>query len=286
MRIAVTGSKGQLGAALVEQGRALGHEIIALDRASCNLEVPTEIGRVFRGASPELIFHCAAMTGVDDCEREREKAWLVNALATRAVAQVAQRHAPMVTVSTDYVFDGENPEGYDELSPVNPQSVYGLSKRAGEEAVLAAAPENLVIRTSWVFAPRGQNFFRAILRRAEQGEPLRVVKDQIGRPTYAPQLAAAMLQLASRESWDGIGGLLHWTNGGEAVSWHALACAAVDAAGFKVPVSAISSAEWKAPAPRPACSILRSLSREAFGLPPPPDWKIGLAEYIAQEGWK
>jgi len=277
-KIAVTGSNGQLGTPLCAQLEARGYEVLRLDRARAELRNPASVVAAIVAGAPEIVMHCGAMTNVDGCETDRAGAFQVNAGGSRAVAIGAERvGARIIAVSTDYVFAGDDLAGYDELSPTGPRSVYGASKLAGESPVLAARPDNIVARVSWLFGPDGGNFVRSILARAGAGHPLRVVDDQRGIPTYAPDLAGFLIDLIELPC----GGLLHLSSGVEELSWHGFAEAAVELAGLGTEIAPMSSAELDRPAPRPSCSTLRSLVLPSLGLKPMRSWREGLGEYIA-----
>lgn len=194
MKILLTGANGQLGSELARRLPALG-ELTAADRAALDLAKVEAIRRALREAKPQLVVNCAAYTAVDRAESEPTLAHAVNAVAPAVLAEEARRlGALLVHYSTDYVFDGEKGAPYVEEDPCNPLNVYGRTKLAGEEAVRGSGCRHLVLRASWVYAPRGRNFVRAILRKARAGEPLRVVDDQTGVPTSAAFLAEATMR--------------------------------------------------------------------------------------------
>ncbi len=206
--------------------------------------------------------NAAAYTAVDRAEAERDLAFAVNADAPGAIARACEAiGARLLTVSTDYVFDGSKTGPYLEDDPVSPANAYGASKAAGEALVAAAGGRHVIVRTSWVFAPYGTNFARTMLRLGAERRELRVVDDQRGRPTYAPDLAAALIAVAARAAVaDRPGGIVHAANAGE-TSWHGFARAVFDGArarGAPVPerLHAIPTSEYPTPARRPANSTL------------------------------
>ena len=195
---------------------------------------------------PELVLHCAAWTDVDGAESDPEGAWRANEYGSRHVARAARAAgAALVGFSTDYVFAGDDPEGYDERSPVAPRSVYGASKLAGERALLAEHPEAYVVRTAWIYSPRGRNFLLTMLRLGAERDELRVVDDQVGCPTAALHLAQATLELVARCA----PGTYHLAGGGS-TSWHGFAAAIMQEAGLSARVEPITSSELQRPAPQ------------------------------------
>ena len=216
----------------------------------------------------DVVVHAAAMTVVDGCEREPDAAFAVNAAGT---ANVTASGARVILLSTDYVFDGGAERAYREDDPTRPLSVYGQSKLAAERFVLARTG-NLVVRTSWVYGA-GRNFIRSILAAERAGKRLRVVDDQRGRPTWAGDLAAALVHLIDQ----GAAGIVHVTGDGEPCTWADLAEVVVDH-----PVERISSAEFGAPAPRPKSSVLDLGLARALGVPLA-DWRESVRRYLEEE---
>ncbi len=255
----MTGADGQVGRAL----RAHLPGAVFLTRGDLDVTDQRMVRHLLGGV--DLVVHCAAMTDVDGCEREPERAMVVNAWGAAYVATAADR---VIQLSTDYVFDGRKDGAYMEDDPPNPQSAYGRSKLEGERAVLEAGP-NLVVRTSWVFGD-GRNFLRSILAAERAGRPLRVVADQRGRPTYAGDLALALAHLAGGED----AGILHVAGDGEPCSWAELAELAVGH-----PVEHVTTEQWGAPAPRPANSVL-ALERARERGVPLGDWRASVRSYV------
>jgi len=275
-RILVTGAGGQVGSEVA--AKLPHHDVIALDRPSCDLTDRDMVEQAVAAAAPAAVINCAAWTDVDGCEADPERAVLVNALGVRHLAAACARvGAHLVHVSTDYVFPGDKDGPYDEWDEPGPRSVYGRSKLGGEGEVARHAGSWTIARTSWVFGRRGRNFIDTILGRARDGAPLRVVDDQRGCPTYAPDLAGALARLAV----DRRAGIYHVTNHG-ACTWHDLAVAAVELAGLDpAVVGTISTAELARPARRPANSVLSGAAWAAAGLPPLRPWREALAEKLS-----
>jgi dTDP-4-dehydrorhamnose reductase len=277
LRILVTGAGGQVGS---EVGAHLPHhDVVALDRAACDLADRDSVEQALSSVAPVAVVNCAAWTDVDGCEADPERAVLVNALGVRHLAVACARlGAHLVHVSTDYVFPGDKAGPYDEWDEPGPRSVYGRSKLGGEREMARHAGSWAIARTSWVFGRRGRNFIDTIVGRARDGAPLKVVDDQRGCPTYAPDLAGALARLAVERRQ----GLFHVTNHG-ACTWHELACAAVELAGLDpAVVGTTTTAELGRPAPRPANSVLSGAAWAAAGLTPLRPWREALAEKLAE----
>jgi len=280
MRIFVLGAEGQVARSLREAAAADPTLALACAaRPDVDLARPETIGPALEAFRPDLVVNPAAYTAVDKAESEAELAFAINRDGAAAVAAAAARvGAPIIHLSTDYVFDGAKDGLYVETDPVAPQGVYGRSKLEGEQAVAGANPRHLILRTAWVYAPFGANFVRTMLRLSGERDRLRVVDDQIGCPTYAPDIADAVLAIARRlaaTGWrDEYGGVTH-VAGPDAVSWcgfaRAVAAGAAARGGREVPVDAITTADYPTPARRPANSRL-SIARlaEVFDVRPPP----------------
>jgi len=258
LRILLTGRNGQVGGELNKTLAPLG-ELTALGRAELDLRDAAGVRDAVRAAKPEVIVNAAAYTAVDRAEAEREAAFAVNATAPGVLAEEAKRAgALLVHYSTDYVFDGEKPAPYVEEDTPNPLNVYGASKLAGERAIAASGCRYLILRTSWVYGPRGSNFFLTMLRLAREKPELRVVDDQVGAPTSSLEIARATAQLLRRDAQ----GLYHMSAAGE-TSWCRFARAILKQAGMTTPVVAIRTEDYPAPARRPRnsrldCSRLRA----------------------------
>lgn len=265
MKILLTGRDGQAGRELARALPALG-EVVATDRAALDLADLDAIRRVTREVRPDVIVNAAAYTAVDKAESEPGLAMRVNAEAPGVLAEEAKRlDALLVHFSTDYVFDGGKPTPYAETDPANPLNSYGRSKLAGEQAILAAGCRRLILRTSWVYAPRGRNFFLTIARKAEAGERLRVVDDQVGVPTSAAFLARATV--AALQENRGQTTVYHVVPDGE-TSWCGFARAIVARVAPGCEVAAIRSSEYPQAARRPARAVLDNrLARAEIGLP-------------------
>ncbi|NNL84118.1 MAG: dTDP-4-dehydrorhamnose reductase [Myxococcales bacterium] len=274
MRAIVTGAKGQLGRALAEILGERGHEVLPLSR-SVDIADPSRLS-VAVGDGFDVLFNAAAATDVDRCEREPEWAFRVNAEGPGFLGELCrQAGAHLVHVSTDFVFSGRVSRPYREDDAPDPQSVYGQSKLLGEKRALDACPGAFVARTSWVFGVTGRNFLHAVLDRAARGEPVRAAADQVGSPTYAADLAEALVTSVER----GLSGLYHVANEG-AASRYALAQAALRAAdlGSHELIEAKLS-DFPAEATRPLRTALDCRAAAAEGLRLRP-WEEAVAAFV------
>ncbi|MFN9927514.1 MAG: dTDP-4-dehydrorhamnose reductase [Phenylobacterium sp.] len=288
LRILQFGTTGQLGVELVRQAAARGLDLTALSRAEADLADPAVCAARVVASRPEVVLIAAAYTAVDQAEAEAELAHQINAATPGAIAAAAaQVGAAVINISTDYVFDGAGGAPYAEDAETNPLNVYGASKLAGERAVAAANPRSLNVRTSWVVSPHGKNFVKTMLRVAAAGNPLKVVDDQLGRPTSAADLAGFLLNLApslaAAPAGDALFGTVHFANDGE-VSWRGFAQAIfAEALGDKAPdVAATTTAEYVTPAQRPlrATMDLTRLQQD-FGVRPR-DWRAALKDILVE----
>jgi len=265
MRLYVIGGQGQVARSLREA--AAGDNDIVFgyaQRPDVDLARPASIAQALAEFRPDIVINPAAYTAVDKAESEPDQAFALNRDGAALVAAAAAgQGAPVIHLSTDYVFDGTKDAPYVESDPVNPQSVYGRSKLAGELAVAAENPQHIVLRTAWVYAPFGTNFVRTMLRLAAERDSLRVVDDQIGCPTYAPDIAAAAIAIAKKViagGWQAkFAGVTHLA-GPDALTWYAFANDIVRGSalrgGRSVPISPILTSDYPTPAVRPANSRL------------------------------
>jgi dTDP-4-dehydrorhamnose reductase len=252
VKVLITGAAGMLAQALMPALERAGHAVVAPPEAECDVTDLEALVRIARAAQPDWVFHLAAFTRVDDCETQVDRAFLVNGLGSRnAALAAAEADAAVLALSTDYVFGGESSRPWREHDPAAPRSVYGASKWAGEEAVREVHPRHLVVRTAWLYGAGGPNFPDTIMARARSGQPLRVVDDQRGSPTWTEDLAPALVTLAERGEF----GTCHCTSEGDC-TWHEFASHLVVKAGLAVEVLRTDSASFGRPAPRPAYSVL------------------------------
>jgi len=284
--ILVTGGTGQVSSAL---GAAGGDAVRVVGRPAFDFDRPESIVTCFRAVAPSLVVNAAAYTAVDTAEDDVEAAYRANRDGPGALAQLcASAGVPLIHISTDYVFDGAKGAPYVETDATAPTGVYGASKLAGEQDVLAAGGRAIVLRTSWVYAPTGKNFVRTMLRVGAERDRLRVVADQRGCPTTAADLADAILAIAARlrDGWqDDFAGVFHAAGSGD-TTWHGLAVATFEEAsrfGARVPiVEAITTADYPTKAKRPADSRLDcGKLATVFGVRLPA-WRPSLARTIEQ----
>jgi dTDP-4-dehydrorhamnose reductase len=274
----VTGAGGQIGHELV--AAFSDHEVIPADHQSLDITDREAVLACVTATRPDAVVHAAAWTAVDACESDPERAYAVNAIGTRNVAEAARRvDAHLCAFSTDYVFDGDKPEPYTEWDCPNPRSVYGASKLAGEQE-LAGDPTATIVRVSWVCGFHGQNMVKTVLRLAAEHDTLSFVDDQRGHPTFAADVAGAVRRLVGERR----PGLFHVTNQG-VVSWFELARAVLEASGQDPErVRPISTAELDPPrpAPRPANSVLDNTALRLSGIPLLPHYRPSLDRLVAE----
>jgi len=282
VKILVTGASGQLGQAL-QQTVPQGAELTALGHAGLDIGEADAVASKVAELSPDLVVNAAAYTAVDKAESDEEAAYRINALAPGYLASAARANgARFVHVSTDFVFDGTRGIPYAPGDATAPLGVYGTSKRAGEEAVLAADPQALIVRTAWVYGATGGNFVRTMLRLMAERDEVRVVADQIGTPTYAGGLADAIWALSAA----GASGIHHWTDSG-AASWYDFALAiqeealAIGLLDRAVPVHPIPTSAYPTPARRPHYSVLdKSAATAIVGVAA--HWRVNLRSMLKE----
>lgn len=272
MKILITGAGGQLGCAL--QASLAKYELVALTRAELDVVNFDQVRQAISAHRPDVVINCAAYTSVDAAESDEAGACRLNAVAPRNLAiATCDLNIPLLHVSTDYVFDGEGNRPYHEFDRTNPQSVYGRSKLAGEQAVAAHNPRHYIARTAWLYhhqPAQGKNFPKTMLAQAHR-ESVRVVNDQHGSPTYAPHLAEAIAQLIETGAY----GVYHLAGSGQA-SWYELTRRLYELFEIKTSVEACTTAEFPRPAKRPAYSVLTTVQDPEIRLP---TWEDGLAEF-------
>jgi dTDP-4-dehydrorhamnose reductase len=278
VRFAITGAAGMLGQDLVAAGSVAGHEMVGLSRAELDITAAESVTRALNEARPEVVVNCAAWTNVDGAEGDEDGAAAVNGAGAGNVARAAAAcGAWTIHVSSDYVFDGAKRSPYLESDDVRPVSAYGRSKLSGERAVADGAPgQHTIVRSSWLFGAGGPCFPATILRLAGERDELNVVDDQVGCPTFTGHLARALLDIGTGDARPA--GVVHLAGGG-VCSWYAFAREVVARAGLSCEVKPCTTADMPRPATRPAYSVLRSERGEE--VPVLPDWRQGLAEYMA-----
>ncbi|WP_431279724.1 dTDP-4-dehydrorhamnose reductase [Leifsonia poae] len=272
-RYLITGASGMLGADL--QRALAGRDVTALGRADLDV---TDLDAVRAAvAGHDAVINAAAYTKVDDAETHEEQAYAVNATGPQNLAiAAAENGAKLVTISTDYVFDGAATSPYEENAPRDPINAYGRTKAAGEELALAAHPEGTyIVRTAWLYGAGGPNFAKTMVRLAGSHDTVGVVADQLGQPTWSGDLAVRIVALLDA---DAPAGIYHGTNSGEA-TWYEFAKAVFSEAGLNPDrVTPTDSAQFVRPAARPSYSVLGHTAWQAVGLPPMREWKEALAD--------
>lgn len=284
LKVALTGANGQLGYQLAKK-LADKVTLLALDRAALDIANNVQVEQTLLAFAPDVIINAAAYTAVDKAEQEPELAKAINETGPQNLAKVAAKlDAVLIHVSTDYVFDGQSDKPYVETDATNPQSIYGLTKLNGEHAVTKYCAKHLILRTAWVFAEHGNNFVKTMLRIAQSRPELGVVADQIGGPTYAGDIAEAIIGMVTQLSAENEQryGVYHYS-GVPYVSWHQFSNAIFQHAVTqkiidKEPhLNAIPTAKYPTPAKRPAFSMLNcSKIQREFGITPS-DWTAALS---------
>lgn len=289
MRIIIVGNKGQLGADLMQRAGHYGVDAKGADLPECDITQADSIQQAIADAGSTIgaVINAAAYTAVDRAESETQKAFAVNSDGAGLLARACnQNNIPLIHISTDYVFGGLKTSPYLPSDPINPLGIYGQSKAAGETAVRQHCQQHVIVRTSWLYGLYGENFVKTMLRLGKEREELRIIDDQVGSPTYAGDLADALIQAAvqimgGKSPW----GTYHYCNAG-ALTWYAFArkiftlARAHDQFAVKNIVS-ILTAHYPSPAPRPHFSVLDCTSfEETFELTRRP-WDTALKEMLA-----
>jgi len=278
MKLFITGADGQLGRCLQDVLSGTSHEVHSLNRVGLEITNPEAVFSKISEFKPDVVINAAAYTAVDKAESDRETAWSINAQAVEHIAEAVNAvGAKLLHVSTDYVFNGDADRPYRETDPVSPSGVYGASKLEGERAA-SIASQYAVVRTAWVFSEYGNNFVKTMLRLAKERDSLSIVDDQVGTPTYAGDLARALVRIAEQHLNNGI----YHFSGGAPCSWFEFAREIFEVNGkldskFVLPtINPISSDQFPTPAKRPAYSVLdggKLLERAGVG---GGDWQLAL----------
>ena len=278
MRVLVTGAGGQLGRDVAAVCEAAGDDVVAADHSALDVGDRDAVFQAVTALEPDAVLHVGAWTAVDACEGDPDRAYRVNSLGTRWIADASRRVGAYLSyVSTDYVFDGTKATPYVEWDETNPQSVYGRSKLGGEREVQAHAPGSSIVRTSWVCGEHGHNMVKTVLALADRPE-LAFVDDQRGCPTFTADLAVALRRLAASR----IGGTFHVTNQGD-VSWYEFVRDILELSGHdaaKVKPITTADLDPPRPAPRPANSVLDNAALRLSGLPLLPPYRESLAKLV------
>jgi len=278
--ILVTGANGQLGKELRQLEKSWPqYQLLFLSREDLPIHHFELVRRYFEAVHPDYLINCAAYTTVDKAESERDLAYQINAEAVGVLAAIChQQQCRLIHISTDYVFDGTATRPYREEDPCAPRSVYGASKWEGEKLAMQYDPDCIIVRTSWVYSSFGKNFVKTILRLLQERPSLSVVNDQVGSPTYAADLAEALLSIVSSKSWKS--GIYNYSNSGN-ISWFDFAVAIAKLQQSTVPIQGISTDQYPTAAHRPAYSVLdTSKINQTFHVPIK-DWRESLAHCLS-----
>lgn len=279
--ILVTGSNGQLGSELRDLGNSLpGYEFVFFDRASLPIQDSAASRKIIEHYRPSHLINAAAYTQVDKAESEIDQANLINGEAVGNLASLCgEFNSRFIHVSTDYVFNGNATNPIKEDDPVEPVNAYGYSKLLGEKLTLQNNPSSVIIRTSWVYSAYGKNFVKTMIRLMNEKESINVVKDQVGSPTYAADLAAAIIKIISNQKW--IPGIFHFSNRG-IISWFDFATEIRNQIGSSCKVNAIPTSHYPTPARRPMYSVLDTNKIEKTYGVAIKDWKDSLKICISK----
>lgn len=279
MKVLVTGAKGQLGYDVVNELTLRGHEAIGVDISEMDITSAAQTMNVIAEISPDAVIHCAAWTAVDAAEDNEDAVRRVNADGTRNVASACKAvGARMMYISTDYVFDGQGTEPWSaDCKTFAPLNVYGRTKLEGERAVADNIDNYFIVRIAWVFGAHGKNFVDTMLRLGQTHDTLRVVNDQIGTPTYTPDLARLLVDMTETDKY----GYYNATNEGGYISWYDFACEIFKQAGMKTKVIPVTTEEYGlSRAKRPFNSRLDKSKLAMNGFKPLPDWRNALERYL------
>lgn len=278
MKILITGYYGQLGKALQKELVGSSHDIFGFGSKELDIRSMENVKAKVLSLRPDVIINCAAHTKVDLCEEDMENAYAINAIGAQNLAMAAEEiGAKLVHISTDYVFDGESPLPRREDDMVNPQGIYGKSKRYGEELVQKFCSRYFVIRTAWLYGD-GNNFVRTMLKLAKTNDKLTVVGDQFGSPTYTKDLAQVILSLMETEYY----GVYHGTCQGEC-SWYDFACRIFEEMNLSVTVEKVTGEQFVRPAKRPKYSVLDNFMLRLRDLDSFRSWEEALKDYLRED---
>jgi len=281
LRILITGAKGLVGSALAQHCSAAGDDVFSYDHQSLDITDYATVDSVINSQRPDAVINCAAWTDVDGCETDPERASKTNALGPENLARAARRaNAVLVTISTDYVFDGEKDGFYTQRDQPRPISIYGHYKLEGERRAQDEHARTIIVRSGYIFGPSGKNFLSTVISRARRGDTLTAISDYWGTPTYGHDLAVRLRELAVLD----LPGIYHVVNSGEGASFETFTREALKLAGFDSAKLAVISGDMLArPAPRPRNSRLKCLLSPAIYLPPLPHWQDALARFVSTD---
>jgi len=279
MKILVTGARGMVARATTDYCRTIGDDVTALSREEMDIADLGSVRTTIKTARPDVVINCAAYTDVDGAEKEPENSFAANSNGPKNLAVAALEFGcGLVTISTDYVFDGGFDGFYTQRHQPNPNGAYATHKREGELAALAANARTIVVRSGWIYGEGGTNFLSVMPDLIRDGKNVTAIKDSYGTPTFAGDLAMRLRELAELD----MPGIYHVTNSGPGTSYFGFAEKLYELGGFDPSLlSPVSHMELQRPAPRPVSSRLACLISEKFGLAPMPDWKVALQRFLA-----
>ncbi len=275
MKILVTGAKGQLGIDVVNH-LSKSYEVIGLDKDDLDITNLESVLDCINEVNPDIIINCAAYTNVDGCEENQDLAYKINGIGARNLAIVSNKNdIKLLHISTDFVFDGETDGVYTEFDVTNPLSVYGKSKKAGEDFIKKMSSKYFIIRTAWLYGKNGNNFVKTMLRLAETNDTLKIVDDQVGTPTFTEDLVEVIAMVIKTEKY----GTYHVSNDGKC-SWYDFAKKIFEIANVDIKVLPITTEELARPAKRPKYSVMRNYMLELEFDYNIRSWEEGLKEYF------
>ena len=280
MRVLITGANGLVGRALAEHCASRGDEVLSFDHKALDIADRDAVEQVISERRPDAVINCAAWTDVDGCESDPQRAEDVNALGPENLARACHKSdAVLITISTDYVFDGQKEGFYTQRDQPRPISVYGRFKLDGERRAQNEHARTIVVRTGYIFGPGGKNYLSNVITRVAGGESLKAIRDYWGTPTYGRDLAARLRELAVID----LPGVYHVVSSGAGASFETFTLEALRLAGLgSERLEVIDGDSLGRPAPRPRNSKMKCLLSEAIGLAPLPPWQEGLAHFISQ----
>jgi dTDP-4-dehydrorhamnose reductase len=279
LKVLVTGASGMVGRAVVAHCESQGDEVSAFDRRALDIADYAKVTSVVATSKPDVVINCAAWTDVDGCESGRERALAANAQGPENLARASKEfRACLITISTDYVFDGTKGDFYTQRDDPNPQSIYALSKLEGERRAQLAHARTIVVRSGFIFGPGGRNFLSNVVDLARSGKQLKAINDAYGTPTYGLDLARQLRRLALLD----LPGIYHVVNEGAGASYEQIVWAMLEEANVEGDVVAVAMDSINRPAPRPRDSRLKCLLSQRLGLPDLPPWRLAVRDFVSR----
>ncbi|HXG82992.1 MAG TPA: dTDP-4-dehydrorhamnose reductase [Pyrinomonadaceae bacterium] len=279
MRILITGANGMVARATIDYCRSIGDEVVSFTRQELDISNGAQVFKTFEREKPEVVINCAAYTNVDGAETNRDLSYAANALGVENLALAAKKiDGAFVTISTDYVFDGEDAGFYTQRDTPNPRSVYGKSKLDGEIRARRAYARSIIVRSGWIYGAGGTNFLSVMHKLLGEGKQIKAIYDAFGTPTFAGDLAKRLRELAALD----MPCVFHVTNAGDGASYEGFARKVCEIKGFDARLlERVSDDTLKRPAPRPKSSRLACLFSQKFGLSPLPHWEKALEKFLS-----